>query len=358
MKTDKSRTEKTANFVDLVKSKMFEDVTQQESDFYEVIPRYEMMIERGWKLWRLEKGSRRYYFNPDTNGLYASVTSILWAELKESYFLKKWQYQMVLDQGSVDAPKDYMEERSFYGTMMHIVYTEALFADVFPSDSIKDIVTLYRDIHELYNVNVKPWIPELKSDVSAFYEWLKLVNLKIIAVETPIYYPVKHGDKTIGWIAGTIDLVAEIDVRKDGGDVTPKTPMNNRERATVIVDYKSGKKGFYESHEIQVNSYMEGWNWIQNKYLGDKYRATRCYNFAPKESRGAKATFSFKEQTGAQSYKKFSYLYALFKLDGHDQLKPIRLIEGDFERDKGGSENIRLVDPIDYIKEQYKPEKE
>jgi|GEM_PF-2333190 len=358
MNNEKTRSQETQSFVDLVKSKMIEDLGQQDADFYEILPRYEMMVEKGWRMWRLEKGSKRYYFNPDTNELYPSVTSILWAELKESYFLKEWQYKMVLQNGSINAPREYMNERSYYGTMMHIVFTEALFADVFPSDSIGDIVTLYRDLNELYAVNVKPWIPELKSDVSAFYQWMKLVNLKIIAVEIPIYYPVIHNGKEIGMIGGTIDLVAEIDVRKDGGDVTDKTPENKKERAVVVVDYKSGKKGFYESHEIQVNSYMDGWNWIQNKFLDGKYEATRCYNFAPKDSRGAKPTFTFKEQTGAKSYKKFSYLYALFRLDGHHELQPIRLIEGDFKRGEWGHENVRLVDPIDYIKEQYEPENE
>lgn len=356
MSNEVATPEKTHSFVDHLQSVLRREKERDEA--YEIEPRLNL-IEYPVRLWRLDKGSVRYYFNPEREEFYGSTTSVLGTQMKDSYYLREWQLKKAVESGSASAPNDYMNERSAYGTLMHILFTEALIFGQLDSKMIEQAVVMYRNIFEYWHYDVRSWIPELKNDVGAFAQWYHDFEIKPLAVEMPIIYPVidPESNKMVLMIAGTIDLVCEMWMRTDGGDITPRTPMNRRKRGIAVVDYKSGKKGFYDSHVIQVNSYLDGYNWNCNPkggaFLPDNLTAERCYNFAPKDSRGDKYTYDFKNQTGSEVYKKFPHFVKLFKQDGLHEVRDIRSIEGTFIIGKNPKDTVSVQSAVDYMKQKY-----
>ena len=85
--------------------------------------------------------------------------------------------------------------------------------------------------------------------------------------------------------------------------------IGGEERVATIIDFKSGRKGFYEEHEIQLGLYREMWN-VNFPDL----QIERIANFSPKEWR-KKPTYNFKDQTKAKSLAKIPYILALSRLD-------------------------------------------
>lgn len=351
-----STPDSTHSFVDHLQSVLRKENTRDEA--YSIEPRLDL-IEYPVRLWRLDKGSIRYYFNPDREEFYGSTTSVLGTQMKDSHYLRKWQIRLAVEQGDTDAPTDYMNMRSAYGTLMHILFTEALIFGRMNADMIRNAVLMYRQIFELWHLDVKSWIPELKNDMGAFIQWIHDFEVKPLAIELPVIYPVIDPvtNVPILMIAGTMDLVCEMWMRTDGGDITPKTPMNNRKRGIAVIDYKSGKKGFYDSHIIQVNSYLEGFNWNCDPqggaFIDPKFKAERCYNFAPKDSRGDKYTYSFNNQTGAEIYKKFPEYTKMFRMDDLHKVRDIRNIEGEFVVGENPSNTVSVLSASEFMKQKY-----
>lgn len=349
-----------------IRSSLIKDLS--ERDYYEVLPTLDL-VEKNWRLWRLDRSGQRFYYNPETDVFYPSVTSITWSMLPNSKFLDDWRLELAVKHSDPTAPDRYMNERSMYGTLMHIVYTQILIYGRIHSRSIKPIIEMYQELYNIEGIDIYSWVEEMKADVSAFMEWVYIYDVEPLAIEVPIYFPVYlhldpermdvklHDDENknemvpyfVGWCSGTVDLVCQMNFHVRGSKLSKRTPANNIERITAVVDYKSGKKGFYESHKIQINEYFAGWNSIQLTHLNGRYPAQACFNFAPKNSTGEEATFHFKEQTDSEANQKFARLLEMFISDGKHEVGDIRIVDGEFQIGQSGSENVQILDPRDYI---------
>lgn len=351
------------SFNDHLKNVLVRDLKDGLEELYPIPARFSVM-NKDTRLWRFDKGSSRFYYSPDKKMFFPSQTTIQSKTLPTGTFLQEWIDNM----GGLEAANAYRDERGYFGTLEHIVQTEFLVLGGMDLSTVPDIVRMYRSIHELYNYNVKSWSIELTKDLSSFAQWAYDFKIEPIAVEIPITYPIKwRNGREILWIAGTIDLVAKITYSKKGfwGERYKSGENKGRPKQTyaevteiAVIDYKSGKKGFYKGHEIQVDSYLMGWNHFCKRNGFEEYSAVSCWNYAPKDSTGAVPTYSFVNQTGKRGREYMPHLTKIFMIDGSHIVKDVRDVSGVIKFGESAENNVVLMDAGKYLEQQYERKQE
>jgi hypothetical protein len=242
------------------------------------------LIEPPYKVWQLNSKGHRYYYKFGDDGtpeFYPSVTTILSQTLTKSEFLIKW----IADKGIEEAER-YKAERAAYGTFMHAQFEELIINRNYDLDGLKDKLKNYIEINRL-PADFIYYADDLKKDVLAFAQFVMDYNVRPLAVEIALVHPIYN-------YAGMIDLPCTM-LAKPGA----------KERINAIVDFKSGRKGFYEEMEIQL--YMYKMMWEENF---PDMPITRIYNFSPKDWR-KKPTYNLKDQTNSPNADKIPYLLGL-----------------------------------------------
>ena len=292
------------------------------------------LIHQPEPIYRLDSQGHRYYYRfvDDEPVFYTSVTTLIRNTLPTSPFLVKWIADMGSEQASV-----YADERANYGTFLHIQCGELLITGTYDLDKLSQKLTQFGTVN---NIQVKnEWIDDLKKDVLAFSQFMIDYNVKPLAIEVILYHP------TDGY-AGAIDIVAEMDYEEKGffGDKyasgankgQPKESKQKR-RVMAIVDIKSGRKGFYESNEIQLKSYQVMWN----IHFPD-VPIERVFNFSPKEWRTT-PSYNLKDQTDCVSAEKLPHLINLAKIEDRKRSNKVTIYSGVIELLKGLQKNISEI---------------
>lgn len=246
------------------------------------------LIEPPYKVWQLNSKGHRYYYKFDDNGtpeFYPSVTTILSQTMPQSPFLIKW----ISDKG-IDEADRYKEERAAYGTFMHAQFEELIINRVYDLDGLKAKLKDYIDNNKL-PADFIYYADDLKKDVLAFAQFVLDYDVKPLAVEIALVHPVYN-------YAGTIDLPCTM-LAKPG----------SKDYINAIVDFKSGRKGFYEEAEIQLHLYKMMWN----ENFPD-VPIERVFNFSPKDWR-KKPTYNLKDQTESPNAQKIPYLLELAAIE-------------------------------------------
>ena len=188
--------------------------------------------------------------------------------MPEPSFLKQWRDKM-----GAEAADRYRDERAAYGTFMHGLFGELLINRSIDLDDIQEKLKVYIEQKQL-PVDFIFYADDLKKDVLAFAQWVADYDVRPLAIEIALVSELKH-------YAGMIDLVCTLNT-KEG-------------RKTAIVDFKSGRNGFSEEHELQLHLYRDMWQENFPKYPIDK-----VFNFSPKDWRKEKPTYNFKDQTESE----------------------------------------------------------
>jgi hypothetical protein len=172
--------------------------------------------------------------------------------------------------------------------------------------------------------------------VLAFAQFVIDCKVKPLAIEICLYHP------TDGY-AGAIDLVCELEIEEKGffgekylsgaNKGTPKETKRVR-RVFAIVDIKSGRKGFYESHEIQLHAYLDMWD----NHFPD-VRVEKVFNWSPKEWRNA-PSFNLKDQTDSSNTRKLKHLVELAKIEDNKRRNSITVTSGEIDVLEGLERNI------------------
>jgi hypothetical protein len=284
-------------------------------------------------LYRLDHSKGRYYYEfiDDKPVMYQSVTTLISRSLPTSPQLINWKVSM----GAKDADK-HTSERAHYGTFMHICFGELAINKTINLDTIQGKMAEYAHKHNLYYDWVIDNVEDIKRDILAFVQWLIDYRVKILAVELVLAHPDGY--------AGAIDLVCELEVEcwKDCGEVYKSGARKGQVKLTkgtkrikAIVDFKSGRKGFYEAHKIQLHAYLNLWNYNM-KHL----QIERVFNWAPKAWR-LKPAYSFAEQTNEKVLKKFPHLLACANIDDEIKDKSLVVLTGVVTLDQNSTENIQ-----------------
>lgn len=319
--------------------------------------------EPPYTLYRFQRGDNRYYYSYQVSTstkptkqpkrevlkMYTSVTSFIKNTVPTSPFLIKW----IAEKG-YDAAHAFANMRAEYGTLMHKCFAQLTINKTFEFKTLPDLVDLTLQECYLPRTHREPWIEELEKDILAYSQFLLDYKIKPLAVEVVLCHP-KDG------YAGAVDLIAQamIPVKGFHGEVYLRGGKNNKKddpklstkdiEMVIILDFKSGKNGFYEDQEIQLEAYKQ----LAEKNFG--FKIDRLYNFSPKDWKTSPG-YNLKDQTESKARAKLRHLIPLMKIENERRRRNLIEIDGEIDLSKGIARNYRSVSIEDFIIGDFKEE--
>ena len=280
--------------------------------------------EPAYRLFQLNSDGHRYYYRFNEAGepeFYPSVTTLLKQVMPTSPALLDW----MLANGKEGATEK-RDLAAAYGTFMHIQFEQLIINRRYDFDAVPVVLLAYMERENLPEKVFAEWLSKIRKDVLAFAQFVRDYNVKPLAVEIGLVHPEYH-------YAGCIDLPCFM--------TDPKTGK----AFTAIVDFKSGRKGFFEEHELQLHLYREMWN-----VNYPQTQIERVFNFSPKDWRKA-PTYNLKDQTDSVNAKKLPYLLALATIEDEKRDNTLTIVRGVLDLDKGKiSDNILSLSLAELIK--------
>lgn len=280
--------------------------------------------EPAYRLFQLNSDGYRYYYRFNDAGepeFYPSVTTLLKQVMPTPPALLDW----MITNGK-DGSTEKRDLAAAYGTFMHGEFEKLIINRRYDFDSVPAAMLAYMERENLPEKVFAEWLPKIRKDVLAFAQFIKDWNVKPLAVEIGLYHPQFH-------YAGCLDFPCVM--------TDPKTGKS----FVAIVDFKSGRKGFYEEHELQLHLYREMWN-----VHYPETPVTRVFNFSPKDWRKS-PTYNLKDQTDSANAKKLPYLLALATIENEKRDNTLTIIRGVLDLDKGKiSDNILNLSLAELIK--------
>lgn len=264
------------------------------------------LLKQPLKVRRLNTGRGRIYFTNDNGNItfYLSVTTFIRRSLPMPKQLLDWMLRMGKEQAEA-----YSEERAHYGTFLHQEFARLFQYGEYDINSMDGQLVMYMEKHNL-SAAFKQNLGELKKDLIALSSWAVEYQVKPLAMELVLTHPDGY--------AGAIDLICELTIKEDGlTDEVYKSGKNKGKKKpgkvertiTAVVDLKSGRHGFSEDYEIQLQSYK---NMVEHHYPDVKI--DKLYNLSPKAWRSA-PSFNFTDQTGKVAAEKLTHMVAIAKLE-------------------------------------------
>ena len=280
--------------------------------------------EPAYRLFQLNSNGYRYYYRFNDAGepeFYPSVTTLLKQVMPTPPALLDWMIA-----NGKDGSTEKRDLAAAYGTFMHGQFETLIINRRYDFDSVPAALLAYMERENLPEKVFAEWLPKVRKDVLAFAQFIKDWNVKPLAVEIGLYHPKFH-------YAGCLDLPCVM--------TDPKTGKS----FVAIVDFKSGRKGFYEEHELQLHLYREMWN-----VHYPEMPVARVFNFSPKDWRKA-PTYNLKDQTDSENAKKLPYLLALATIEDEKRDNTLTIVRGILDLDKGKiSDNILNLSLAELIK--------
>jgi hypothetical protein len=264
------------------------------------------LIEPPYKVWQLNSKGHRYYYRYDDAGnpeFFPSVTTILSQTLPKAPHLINW----IANKGIEEAER-YKGERAAYGTFMHAAFEELLINRAYDLDGLKGKLKEYIEVYRLPDDFIY-YADDLKKDVLAFAQFVLDYDVRPLAVEIALVHPYYK-------YAGMIDCPC-----------TMRAKIGSDDRINAIVDFKSGRKGFYEESEIQLGMYRDMWN-----VNFEKFPVTRIFNFSPKDWR-KKPSYNLKEQTESPNIRKIPYLLEIAAIEYEKRDNTFTAVSGEISLD-------------------------
>lgn len=278
--------------------------------------------EPNYRLFQLNSENHRYYYRYIGNEIrfYPSVTTLLKQVLPTSPALIDWMIANGKD-GSIEK----RDLAAAYGTFMHIQFEHLLINRRYDFDAVSLGLAEYLEQENLPEKVFNEWLSKVRRDVLAFAQFVKDWNVRPLAVEIGLCSEKGY--------AGCLDLPCIMTDPKTGDDFRG------------LVDFKSGRKGFWDEHEIQLHLYRMMWN---ENY--PDMPIERVFNFSPKDWRKA-PSYNLKEQTKSKNAAKIPHLLALVGLIYAEKDDSLTVISGVLDLDAGNIEdNYKTMALADVIK--------
>lgn len=276
--------------------------------------------EPPYRLYQLNGEGHRYYyvFEDGEPVFFPSVTTLLRQTMPTSPFLIKWMVE------NGDAATEKRDMAAAYGTLMHAEIEKLLIGRSYDLDKVPEVVQAYMERENIADKYFFDWAPKLRKDLLAFAQFAKDWQVKPMAVEISLYHPDYR-------YAGCIDLPCWLTDKK--GNTFP-----------AIVDFKSGRKGFWEEHELQLELYRMMWN---KAY--PECEVERIFNWSPKDWRTS-PTYNFKEQTDSPNLAKVPYILGLAQIEDDKRENNVTFCEGVIDLDGDLSGNYKTMSLAELVK--------
>ena len=242
-------------------------------------------------------------------------------------------FQKIIADRGVDGYKQFMRERADYGTFIHIQIAEFIRSKNaegkfnYNLNEIREkLESFIEEKHIDYNTQY--WDQDAKNDLVCLMKFMFDYEVEPIFIEAVCTYTDPNSGLSF---SGAIDLGCEMSISEKGffgetyktGDQKgePKESYQKR-RVKALIDFKSGKSGFFESHEIQLGMYKMA----AEQSMG--FVADKIFNISPKHWRGEEPTYNIKDQTESKAIFKIPYLLSAFYID-FEEPRQIQVVSGE-----------------------------
>jgi hypothetical protein len=260
-------------------------------------------------LFRTTGPGGRYYFDVDPKGnvkRYPSVTTILNHVFPKSEYLIKWIAEHGIKQAEFLKMK-----AAHYGTLMHICLSQYLMDGYFSFDSLPGRIQTYIWDNRI-DFDTSLWLHELKKDIFAFDKFCFDYQVKPIAIAVML------ASLSLN-VAGELDIVVELTIGTGVNGLAKKNDLtydsygnvrsDKRMKINAIVDFKSGRHGFFPQHEAQLKMYERMWN--ENF---PTVPVTHVFNWSPDNWETTPA-YKFKNQSASREGVKIDDYVKFFNID-------------------------------------------
>lgn len=238
-----------------------------------------------------------------------------------------------------------------YGTLMHMLLGSYLINNFFDFDGVKDTVNGYVISKGLTFPECKEWEQKLKYDVAAFISFAQQSNIIPLGIEYVLL-----SDKGYGTL---IDLVCKMDVEEKGffGEVyksgastgQPKETKRITQK-TCIINFKSGRHGFYRSNGIQIE--------LERQLFEENFPDIKiecAINWSPKDWT-VSPSWNLKDWTGEIEQSELDAILTLAEIRFGTKAvnkKYIDISGMAFKQRDVLTENIHTIGVEDYCKQRY-----
>jgi hypothetical protein len=238
-----------------------------------------------YKVGRVNFGKGRSYIRINDGGilesplrLYTSLTTAIGSCAPMEQPLLEWHCKHGLQES-----ERLTKVAQMYGTLMHLEIGKFLKEKVYDFDTTEAIVENYTSENDFWEVECKDWGMKLKYDMAAFIQFFIDYEVVPLGIEYVLL-----SEKGFGTL---IDLVCKItvDVKGFWGELYKTgdkkgTPKETTERVQkiAIINFKSGRKGFFRSNGIQIECERQLWeenfpdmpidmamNWAPNEWTSN-----------------------------------------------------------------------------------------
>ena len=280
--------------------------------------------EPAYKVYQLNSDGHRYYYRFNADGepeFYPSVTTLLKQVMPTPPALLEWMIA-----NGKDGSTEKRDIAAAYGTFMHGQFETLIINRRYDFDAVPGILLDYMERENIPESLYSQWLVKIRKDVLAFAQFVKDWNVKPLAVEIGLVHPEHH-------YAGCIDLPCVMTDPKTGNVFT------------AIVDFKSGRKGFFEEHELQLHLYRMMWN-----VNYPETPVARVFNFSPKDWR-TRPTYNLKDQTDSVNAAKIPHLLALAGIEDEKRDNTLVIVRGQLDLDNGKiADNLLTLSLAELIK--------
>lgn len=250
---------------------------------------------QGEKVYRVQIGGMRHY-RRESGRIYKSLTTFLSSVMPENKFLTTWKMNVAAELGGKKQVDEFVGKTADYGTALHIACADfcrnngVTWAE-FETQALQMLMDCGLSVE-----SIEYAMPEFIRDFAAIVQFFHDYRVRVIAVEIPVW--IDEG------VATLIDLVVEMDAKN-----YDKTPDEKRVRHRAIINLKSGKKGFFETHLMQLVGERMMFNAVYAGVLG--YEIEQVYNLSPTDWR-TKPAYNLKNQTPEIENKNMVDQFRLF----------------------------------------------
>jgi hypothetical protein len=284
-------------------------------------------------VYRLDSSQAKFYYTFDHSLFRPEYFMAVTTFLSKLVPLAQGIIDKMVELGK-DRFEAYRNERAAYGTMMDIEFNKFLIAGTYDMEAIPDIVKEYH-LSSGIKGNAKTWIDEFNKDITSFAQWVHDYNVKPLAIGLMLV------SRNLG-IGGQIDLACEMNAEL----YSEKTPLEKRKRVRALVDYKSGKSGFYETNILQLEAYKEMWEENFPEYPIDMIANYAGTNWIKEPN------YNFKDHTSSVVRRKLPPLIELAQIDNFKPQRSIKFFKGILVKGEPVSEQYSVVDVDSLITEK------